>query len=309
MKKLSVLFATVLLIACAGNKEQGDKVVPTPETLSFSGKPLFAMPATPQALAKADSVITAIKAKGNLTEDDYVEIGKQFAGTSRFSMALENYNEGLSKYPDSFKLLRNRGHRYINLRQLDNAIKDLTRAEELSRDQPDVMEYGLDGKATATVRHQIWYHIGVCHFLNRDYAQAATAFEKALATANEGSNGNIIGATDWLYNSYMKMGLKEKAEPLLAAINPDMDTDREQAYFRRIMLYKGIIKPEELINVNKSPDSLSVQEVTKLYGLANWYAFAGDKETARKLYKTILESNAWPGFAYAAAEKELEPRE
>jgi tetratricopeptide (TPR) repeat protein len=306
LKKLAVFFTSILLISCAGNKEQTDKTGLEPEALSFSGKPLFPTPPAAKALAKADSVINAIKSKGQLSEDDYVEIGKQFGGTSRFAMALATYNEGLSRYPDSYKLLRNRGHRYINLRQLDNAIKDLSRAEELIRNEPDEMEYGMDGKPTATVRHQIWYHIGVYHFLNKDYAQAASAFEKALATASEGSNGNIVGSTDWLYNSYMKMGMKEKAEGLLAAISPEMDTDKEQAYFRRIMLYKGVIKPDELINVKKTPDSLSVQDVTKMYGLANWYAFSGDKETANMLYKTILQSNAWPGFAYAAAEKELE---
>jgi tetratricopeptide (TPR) repeat protein len=306
MKKLPVLCAWIILISCAGNKEQGDKVNPGPEALSFSGKPLVATPASPKAKAKADSIIKTIKAKDNLSEDDFVEIAKQLAGSARYLLAVETLSDGLTKYPDSYKLLRNRGHRYINLRQLDNSIKDLNRAAELIRNEPDVMEYGLDGKPTATVRHQIWYHIGVYYFLVKDYARAASAFEEALATANQGSEANIVGSTDWLYNSYMKLGLKEKAAGLLTAISPDMQTDREKAYFRRIMLYKGVIKPEELINVKKNPDSLSVEDVTKMYGLANWYAFSGDTVTAQMLYKTIVQSNAWPGFAFAAAEKELE---
>ncbi len=44
------------------------------------------------------------------------------------------------------------------------------------------MEVGLDGKPTATVRHQIWYHIGVYHYLSGNYSKAAAAFEQAVAT-------------------------------------------------------------------------------------------------------------------------------
>jgi tetratricopeptide (TPR) repeat protein len=298
---LAVIF--LFLLSCAGNKEQVYSESPAPQALSFSGKPLFSKPAEPAVLSKSDSIIDAIKSKGEISEDDFVEIGKQLVGTARYKLAVDNYSEGLSKYPDSYKLLRNRGHRFITLRQLDDAMKDLTKAEALIRSEPDVMEYGLDGKPTATVRHQIWYHIGVCHYLNKDYGQSAAAFEKALATA--GDSKNVVGASDWLYNSYMRLGLKDKAESLLAPITPDLDTDREQAYFRRIMLYKGVIKPEELIDVRMAPDKMSVQDVTKLYGLANWYAYHGDTDTAGLLYKTILQSDAWPGFAYAAAEKEV----
>jgi len=43
-----------------------------------------------------------------------------------------------------------------------------------------------------------------------------------------------------------------------------------------------------------------------MYGLANWYAYQGKKEKAMDLYKKIVQSESgWPGFAYAAAEKEL----
>lgn len=306
MKPILFFILSFFLLSCAKKTEQAATTEPSPEAFSFSGKALYSNPAAPKALAKSDSSIAAIRSKGELTEDDYVEIGKQLVGTARYKMAVDAYSEGLGKFSNSYKLLRNRGHRYITLRQLENSIADLTNAEELIRTEPDVMEYGLDGKPTATVRHQIWYHIGVYHFLKKDYAKSAAAFEQAVATG--GDLKNVVGASDWLYNCYQRTNEKEKSVAVIKPITPESDTDRENAYFRRIMFYKGAIIQEELVNVNMPPDSMSVQEVTKLYGLANWYLYQGDKEKAKSFYSTILKSNAWPGFAYAAAEIELQDK-
>ena len=184
MKNLVLAGTFLVLFSCGKQKEQAvveTAATPEPEAYSFTGKPLFTKPAEPKALKKSDSLIAIYNAKGDMSEDDYVEIGKQLSATARFKMAIQNYTEGLAKFPNSYKLLRNRGHRYLNVRQLDNAIIDLMKAGELIGDAPDVMEYGVDGKPTATVRHQIWYHIGVYNYLTRDYKKSAEAFEKAPA--------------------------------------------------------------------------------------------------------------------------------
>ncbi len=300
MRLFILLAATLFFVSCSRQKEAEPSGI---EATSFSGTPLYSKVAEPAALAKSDSVITIFKSKSELTEDDYLEIGKQLVATYRYKLAVANFSDGLAKYPTSFKLLRNRGHRYITLRQLDNAIVDLTKAEELIRSQPEVWEYDAQGKPNASYQHQIWYHIGLYYYLMKDYGQSAIAFEKSLAWTHEGRN--IVGATNWLYDAYQRSDQKQKAENILKPITADYDTDREHAYFRRIMLYKGIITPEELVNVNKPSDSLSVLDITKMYGLANWYAYRGDKEKATTLYHKILESKEWAGFAYAASEKEL----
>lgn len=273
------------------------------EAVAFAGKPLLSKIADSTALAKSDSVIAAIKSKGQLSEDDYVDIGRQFVGTYRYKLAVANFTEGLTQYPNSFKILRNRGHRYITLRQLDNAIADLTKAEELIRPLPEVWEYDAAGKPSASLQHQIWYHIGLYHYLKKDYTQSAAAFEKALSWAHEPAN--IVGATNWLYDNYKRLGENDKAEALLKPITPDYEMDHEHAYFKRIMLYKGVIKPEELVDVNLPSDKLSVQDITKMYGLANWYAYQGNNDKAMTLYNKILESSEWAGFAYAASEIEV----
>ena len=303
MKPYTFFGVLYLLFSCTTQSEQqGNSEFPDAEAISFAGKPLYVKPAEPVALAKSDSIINSIKAKGDVTEDDFVEIGKQLVATNRYKQAISNYTEGLEKFPKSYKLLRNRGHRYITLRQLEKAFTDLSKAEKLIPLVGEEMEYGVDGKPTATVHHQIHYHIGVYQYLKKDYARAAAAFEKALAAAD--NSKNAVGASDWLYNCYMRIGRKDKADELLMPITPDYVEDKDHAYFRRIMLYKGLIQPEELIDVTLAPEKMSIQDVTKLYGLANWYRYQGSSEKANELYKIILQSDGWPGFAYAAAEKD-----
>ena len=278
---------------------------PVPECTSFLGKPLYAKAIDPKTLAKSDSTITVIKSKGTLTEDDFIAIGRQLVASNRFSKAIDNFSEGLKLYPNSFKLLRYRGHRYLNLRQLDKAIVDLTKAEKLIRSQPEAFEYGADGKPGATYQHQIWYHIGIYHFLKRSYKECASAFEKCLAAAHEGND--VAGASDWLYNAYQRSGQKDKIDNLLKPITLDfVINDREYPYYRRLLLFKGLITPEQLVDVNKPIDQMPLLEVTKLYGLANWYAYQGNKDKAMELYKRVAQSNEWPGFAVASAEKDLE---
>jgi len=305
MKQIPIGLLSLLLFACGSKREATDPIQNSgAEAISFSGKPLFAPALEPSVIEKGDSTIASIKSKGDLSEDDFISIGQQLVNMSRFNASIANYSEGLAKYPTSFKLLRHRGHRYISIRQLDKAIADLNKAEELIRDQADIPEYDASGATTGTYQHWIWYHIGLYYFFNQAYIQAAPAFEKCLAASR--NNKNIVGASDWLYHTYMRIGKTDEAKKLVDPITPDFDTDREHPYFQRIMLYKEVITPEELVDVSQDPAKTSVQDVTKMYGLANWYAYQGEKEKAIGLYRKIVQSESgWPGFAYAAAEKEL----
>ena len=130
MKYFAALLLFILMISCAPKKvETETSAAPEPETTSFSGTPLYAKPADSLASIKSDSLIGAIRSKAELSEDDYIAIGRSLVGVNQFRKAVETYSEGLAKFPDSYRLLRHRGHRYINLRQLDKAIVDLIDAD------------------------------------------------------------------------------------------------------------------------------------------------------------------------------------
>lgn len=306
MRTLVTILFLALLVSCDGprSKTEIPESAVEPEAISFSGQPLYAKPADSTAKAKSDSTISAVRSRMELTEEDYITIGRSLSTVGQFRKAVENYTEGLAKFPDSFKLLRYRGHRYINLRQLDNALADLNRAEELIRKEPPVYEIDAAGKPGASYQHQIWYHIGLYHFLKRDYAKGAAAFEKSLATAYAGTDK--AGASDWLYNCYQRAGEKAKADSIARPFILTFDIDnKDYPYYRRLLLFNGVIQPAELVDENKPIGEMTLYEVTKLYGLANYYLYKGDTTKANSLYNKILESPEWAGFAYASAELDV----
>lgn len=304
MKNSISVLAILLLLSCStkqSDQSNENQLGPEPEAYSFSGKPLLTKSADSVSLAKSDSLVAAVRSKSELSEVDYIDMGRSLVNTFRYKKAIENYSEGIAKFPYSFRLLRHRGHRYLNVRQLDKAIADLNKAEELIRSQSEVFEYDAAGKPGATYQHQIWYHIGLYHFFKKDYSSCATAFEKSLATAKAGND--IAGSSDWLYNAYLRTGQKEKASAVLQPFTPDFAIDdKGYPYFRRLLFYKGLITPEELIDINKPIGDLSIAELTKLCGLANYYAYNGDQDAANIFYKKILDSREWAGWAYASAE-------
>ena len=278
-------------------------VMPPQEAVSFGGKPLYRNPVDAENLAEYDRMIAAIEMKTDLSEDDYIEMGRLYIAGNRFQDAISLYTRGLKAFPDSFKLRRHRGHRYINVRELDKAIVDLNEAVELmGNTSSDVLEYDGSGKATGTYEHWVWYHIGLYHYLNEDFSEAARAYEKCAATAID--NKGMVGASDWLYNAYQKGGNPTEAARVIDAIPADIDADRNHPYFHRVMVYKGITKPAELLDVNKPADEWTGRDITLGYGIANWYKFNGDEQTAEKIHKTILQTPFWNSWAYVVTDKE-----
>ncbi len=301
----------LLCMACSGPPD-GDAApaaaAPSPgpvrEAVSFAGEPLYRRSADVAALADADRRIASIRSEGERAETDYIEIGRLFASTYRYRDAITAYDTGLRQHPESFKLRRHRAHRYITVRELDKAIVDLEEAVELMGDAArDVVEYDANGEPNGTYEHWVWYHIGLYRYLTGDYGAAAGAFERCVELSNNPKL--LIGATDWLYNAYRKSGDPEKANSVVAAIPADIDADPDHPYVKRVMLYKGVVQPDDILDSDKPPGEWTARDITIGYGVANWLRFEGEAEAADRIYRTILESPYWNAWAYVAAEREL----
>ena len=74
------------------------------------------------------------------------------------------------------------------------------------------------------------------------------------------------------------------------------------AYARRLQLYRGLIRPDELLT---PADTADVQVATLSYGLGNWYLVRGDTARAREAFDRAIRSGAWPAFGFIVAEREL----
>ncbi len=210
-----------------------------------------------------------------------IALGVAQSGARQFREAIETFSRGLTIAPNNALLLRWRGHRYLSVREFDRAMADLTRGAQL-----DSTIYG------------IWYHLGVLRFAKGDFAGASDAFKRALPIAPDSSERT--GATDWLWMSLMRAGREAEATAMLAT-HPD-SIPANNAYARRLKLYRGEIKPTELFT---PADTSDIQVATLSYGLGNWYLVRGHPQSARRWFERSVQSGGWPAFGFIVSEIEL----
>ena len=112
--------------------------------------------------------------------------------------------------------------------------------------------------------------------------------------------GELAGSTDWLWMSLMRAGRKADADAMLARHPDSLAVDN--AYARRLKLYRGEIGPDAVIT---SADTADVQVATLSYGLGNWYLVRGDTARAKTYFDRSVKSGGWPGFGFIVSEAEL----
>ncbi len=280
-----------------------------PELVSLLGAKLHATPTDdPKKLAEMEANVgKAIQAMATNPGkiDNVIWLGRRLGYLWRMHEAIEVYTEGLAEHPDEARFLRHRGHRYISIREFDNAIADLERAATLvegkpQRIEPDGMPNDRDLPLTTTAGN-IYYHLALAHYLEGDFEAAVGAWTKCLEHGR-GLDDNIVSSTDWMYMALRRLGREEEAAELLEPIRDDMDIIENHSYHARCLMYKGLKNPGELLD----PDGASPLDfATQGYGVGNWYLYNGDEETAKKIFEKVVEGGYWPAFGYIAAEVEL----
>ena len=311
--KFALLFiASLFLLACNREKatESTDDVVIVPEAYSLGGDPLYPIEDSPASQKRKDSLLNIALERYDAHPDSLetiIWLGRRTAYLYHYPEAISIYSEGLEKFPDAPELLRHRGHRYISVRQFDLAIDDLSRAAELAKGRPLQIEPdGIPNRLDiplSNLQFNIWYHWGLAHYLKGDFSRAGELFRECLEYS---VNPDLLCATsDWLYMSYRRSGQDEKAREVLEAIQLDMEIIENEAYFQRLLMYKGLVDPETLLPRDAEDDDLKLQLVTQGYGLGNWYLYRGERERAIDIFKSIISVGYWPAFGHIAAEADL----
>jgi tetratricopeptide (TPR) repeat protein len=213
-----------------------------------------------------------------------IDLGVAQSGARQFREAIATFTRGLAIEPNNALLLRWRGHRYLSIREFDKAFADLTRGSTI-----DPSIYG------------IWYHLGIVQYVRGDFVGAADSFAKAQPIAPD--PGELAGSTDWLWMSLSRAGHKLEAKAMLG-IRPESRLGPiDNAYTRRLKLYRGEIGPVDMITAADTDD---VQIATLAYGLGNWYLVRGDNAFARVAFERAVQAkDGWPGFGFIVSEIEL----
>jgi len=237
--------------------------------------------------------------------DSIIWYGRRLAYRGNYQGAIDVYSWGIERHPTDARLFRHRGHRYITIRELDKALEDLLRATQLTRDTPDLVEPdGLPnarGTPTSTLKTNIWYHLGLAHYLRGDFARAASAYRECLRYA---TNPDMdIAARYWLNVTLRRLGAYADAADLLLPVTSELDIIENHAYHHLLLAYKGVLEADSLLGVARTGDALA--GATLGYGIANWRLTSGDTAGAVALLQEIRGGPEWPAFGFIAAEADL----
>lgn len=287
------LAAILGLVSC--QSDQGathDQVTPIPHKDSTTNIALSNYEEAKQAYLKSPN-----------DPDALIWYGRRTAYLGEYEEAIKIYSEGIQKHPDDARMYRHRGHRYISVRQYDQAIQDLEYAATLIEGQEDQIEPdGLPNNRNiplSTLHGNIWYHLGLAYYLKHDLEKALSAYSNRTVT--ERYPDNLVSGGHWLYMILRRLGREQEANAAIEDVVPNMDIIENKSYYDMCLFYKQLITEAAL---KPEGDSSSSNDVYN-YGLGNWYLYhKQDTLKAKAYYEDLLKHGNQYSFAYLAAESD-----
>lgn len=233
-------------------------------------------------------------------------LGRRLGYLGRFREAIAVYSKGVAKFPNDARFYRHRGHRYITLRRFDMAIDDLRKAAKLIKGKPDEVEPDGQPNArnipTSTLQFNIWYHLGLANYLTGQNKQALNSYRECLKVSK--NPDALVATSHWLYMTLRRMDRTREAAKVLGPVRPGLDIIENDGYYRLLLMYKGLGKPEDLA-AEAFKQEASAGSSSILYGVGNWYLYNGRRDEALKIFRRMLVGTQWTSFGYIAAEADL----
>ena len=242
----------------------------------------------------------------NQSADNAIWLGRRTSYLGRYKESITIYTDAISKYPKDARLYRHRGHRLITLRCFADAIKDFEKAAKLVKGKPDEVEPdGLPNARnipTSTLQSNIWYHLGLAHYLKGAFGSARKAYREAEKVSK--NPDMMVATTHWLYMTLRRLGREKEAKASLAPIPDNLEVIENADYYQLIKLYQGKLKASDLLSdTNQTANSLS--NATVGYGVGNWFLYNGRRTEAENTFRQIVLGIQWASFGHIAAEMEL----
>jgi tetratricopeptide (TPR) repeat protein len=232
-------------------------------------------------------------------------LGHWLGYAGRYAEAVDIYTRGLQAHPDSAWLLRFRGHRYISLRRLDDAVADLERADELAAHLPDEPEPDGQpdeaGASLGSLRSNIDYHLGLAYYLRGDFEQALEVYQRGAERARANPD-RLVSNAWWRWLTLRQLDRDAEAAAYLDGLELEVEVVENQAYRDLLRLCRGELREPELL-VGVSP--FTTEFPTRVYGLAMRCLLGGDVEGARARLQVCVDWGPPAAFGRIAAEVEL----
>ncbi|MCZ6918659.1 MAG: tetratricopeptide repeat protein [Gemmatimonadetes bacterium] len=311
MRNVTILVTCWFAIGCIPEEPQTNlrDLAPGAQSISLFGDTLFAPPQAEEVRAVHGgrlAIARDIYLADTTNADALIWFGRRTAYLGDYREAIEIYTKGIKEHPRDARMYRHRGHRYLSVRRFDLAIDDLEHASRLIHGQPDEVEPdGIPNARnipTGTLHFNIWYHLGLAHYLEGEFREAMRAYRECMAVSN---NPDALVATSyWLYMTLQRLGLPNEAARILERITVDMDIIENGSYHELLLLNKNELAPEDLLRTGDD-DSAPLASATVGYGLGHWHWSNGRPEEAALVWQDVLAGAQSTAFGYVAAEAEL----
>jgi tetratricopeptide (TPR) repeat protein len=307
VKQLSRSFLLVLVFAAPAWGRQG---LPTRVIDPCRTPPDVKAPEPSEAARRAmEAKLAEARAafeKNPRDVDAVIWLGRRLAYLGRFDEAVDVYTEGVRKHPRDARLYRHRGHRFLTMRCTDEAVKDLEEAARLVAGRADEVEPdGLPnarGVPTSTLKTNIYYHLGLAHYLRGDFERARAAYRECLKFSK---NPDMVAATaHWLYMTLRRLRREAEAREVLALVRDDAEVIENHDYQRLVLMYKGRVAPESLL-AEAARDKSALGFAGVAYGVGHWHLAEGRTGRAVQIFLEIMDGPQQTSFGFIAAEAEL----
>lgn len=304
-----------MILSCATAPSEAPGLAGTPDGhygISLLGEPLlnpsFDQSQRIELESKLESARVAFQAQPD-NEDALIWYGRRLAYLGRYSEAIAVYTEGLEAFPQSERIRRHRGHRYITIRKLDAAIRDFEAAVAIMKNKENrIEEDGLPNamnKPIGTTQGNIWYHLGLARYLKGDYEGALQAYTKR-GELTDRNDDNRVSTAYWRHIILARLGRRTEAATALMGISNKMNVIENHSYWDLALLFKGEKKVTDLQKRSDEVHDQSVLSATVEYGISIYKQLRGDLPGAISHWQSMVESSqATTAFGYIAAESNL----
>lgn len=309
VRLVTILFLAATVGGCGQPEAPVDALPGGVEAISLLGDTLRPVALSDEAAAAHAERLAGARSSWERSPDNVdslIWFGRRTAYPGQYRDAIRIYAEGIARWPEDARLYRHRGHRYVSVREFDQALADFRTAARLQEGRPDEIEPdGLPNARnipTSTLQGNIWYHLGLTHYLQGSFDSSAAAFRRGVELATTADM--LVAASHWLYMSLRRLGDSVAAESVLTPITTDMDIIENQSYHRLLLLYKGLLPVDSVLAPGQGGGS-AVQDATVGYGVGNWHFYRGNRDRAFEIWRNVLAGGQWPAFGYVAAEADL----
>ena len=310
MRQASRVIGVAFLVSCRAAPAPSTATLIAPaEAISLLGDTLKQPSLSSEARARMEAQLAEARADAAARPNDpdaLIWVGRRTAYLGRYREAIAVFSDGIRRFPNDARMYRHRGHRYLTVREVDNAIADFRRATALMAGKADEVE--PDGQPNArgipigSLQSNVWYHLALAHYLKGDWDNAARAARSGIQVSS--NSDRLVSQTHWLYMALRRAGRNTEAAAALTPIRDDFDVIENESYYRLVKAYRSGV-PRAIVDSILATGAANPSDASFAYGVANWVLYNGDTTCAVRAFEQLLTGGSWASFGYLAAEADL----